>query len=207
MCWDEFCGSMMSCCGASVPNRQTAVTRSPYSGVGANLAGAEPNPGVQYVPTTGIILVLNFAEVIQLTEEYYAPGSLGTFNLQLSVQAQNNQNEDWPTNGYELVIMRLNSGVCVNERGTSSTFLSLLTKHNALDALQQQPYSKVEVQRVVGGGFLDSIRSATGWIHNKLPAVRGGLEHVPHQYAQTGAKVLKALGYGKGQRPMDPRLT
>ncbi|MFM7990528.1 MAG: hypothetical protein ACKPKO_65535, partial [Candidatus Fonsibacter sp.] len=40
--------------------------------------------------------MLNFAEVIQLTEEYYAPGSLGTFNLQFSVQGQNNQNGEWP---------------------------------------------------------------------------------------------------------------
>ena len=49
------------------------------------------NPGIQYIPTTGTILVLNFAEVIQLTEELYAPGSLGSFNLQLQVTVQNNQ--------------------------------------------------------------------------------------------------------------------
>ena len=152
-------------------------------------------------------MVLSFAEVIQLMKEYYALGSLGHFNLQLSVQAQSNQNEDWPANGYELVIMTLNSGVFVNERGTSSTFLSLLTKQDVLDALPQQPSSNVEVRRMVGGGFLDSIRSAMGWIHSKLLAVRGVLEHAPHQYAQSGANVLKALGYGKGQRPMGPRLT
>ncbi|MFM7979658.1 MAG: major capsid protein V20 domain-containing protein, partial [Candidatus Fonsibacter sp.] len=144
---------------------------------------------------------------IQLTEEYYAPGSLGTFNLQINLQVQNNQNEDWPGDQYEMVIMTLNSGVFVNERGTSSTFLSLLTKQDVLDALQQQPYSNFEVRRLVGGGFLDNIRSAMGWIQSKLPAVRGVLEHVPHQYAQTGANVLKALGYGKGQKPTDPRLT
>jgi hypothetical protein len=210
MCWDEFCGSMMSCAAsrpANAGNALSAVTRSPYSGVGSNLAGGRTNTGVQYVPTTGTILVLNFAEVIQLTEEFYAPGSLGTFNLQLTVQSQNNQNEDWPAGEYELVIMTLNSGVFVNERGTSSEFLSLLTKQDVLDALQQQPYSNVEVRRMVGGGFLDNIRSAMGWTHSKLPAVRGVLEQVPHQYAQKGANVLKALGYGKGQRPMDPRLT
>ena len=61
------------------------------------------------MPTAGTILVLNFGEVIQLTEEYYAPGSLSTFNLQINVQAQNNQNEDWAANSYELVIMTLNS--------------------------------------------------------------------------------------------------
>ena len=102
--------------------------------------------------------------------------------------------------------MVMNSGVFVNERGTSSTFLGLLTKQDVLDALQQQPYSTSEVRRMVGGGFLDNIRSGLGWIQSKLPAVRGVLENVPHQYATTGANVLKALGYGKGQKPLDNRL-
>ena len=95
------------------------------------------NPGVQYVPTTGSILVLNFAEVIQLTEEFYSPGSLGSFNLQLQVTVQSNQNYTWYGSEYELVIMVMNSGVFVNERGTSSTFLGLLTKQDVLNALQQ----------------------------------------------------------------------
>ena len=103
--------------------------------------------------------------------------------------------------------MALNSGVFVNERGTSSTFLSLLTKQDVLDALQQQPYSNTEIRRLVGGGLLDDIRSAMGWTQSKLPGAKGVLEHVPHQYAQTGANVLKALSYGKGQRPIDTRLT
>ncbi|MFM7988399.1 MAG: major capsid protein V20 domain-containing protein, partial [Candidatus Fonsibacter sp.] len=107
----------------------------------------------QYVPTTGSILVLNFAEVIQLTEEFYAPGSLGSFNLQLQVTVENNQNKTWLGSDYELVIMVMNSGVFVNERGTSSTFIGLLTKQDVLDALQQQPYNSNEVRRMVGGGF------------------------------------------------------
>ena len=94
--------------------------------------------GVQYVPTTGTLLVLNFAEVIQLTEEYYAPSSLGTFNLQENLQVQNNRNECWASDAYEMAIMTLNSGVFVNERGNSSTFLSLLTMQDVLDALQRR---------------------------------------------------------------------
>ncbi|MFM7988413.1 MAG: major capsid protein V20 domain-containing protein, partial [Candidatus Fonsibacter sp.] len=72
---------------------------------------------------TTTILVLNFAEVIQLTKEFYAPGSLGSFNLQLQVTVENHQNYNWAGNEYELVIMVMNSGVFVNERGTSSTFI------------------------------------------------------------------------------------
>ena len=102
--------------------------------------------------------------------------------------------------------MTMNSGVFVNERGTSSTFLSMLTKQDVLDSLQQEPYANFEISRMVGGGFLDNLRSAMGWIQSKLPGVRGVLEHVPHQSAQTGANVLTALGYGHGQTPIDNRL-
>ncbi len=55
---------------------------------------------------------------------------------------------------------------------------------------------------MIGGGLLDNIRSGLGWIQSKLPMVRGVLEHVPHVYAQTGARVLTALGYGNGQTPI-----
>ncbi|MFM7977714.1 MAG: hypothetical protein ACKPKO_00220, partial [Candidatus Fonsibacter sp.] len=81
--------------------------------------------------------------------------------------------------------------------GTSSTFIGLLTKQDVLDALQQQPYNSNEVRRMVGDGLLENTRSGLGWITIKLPMVRGVLEHAPHQYAQTVANVLKALGYGK----------
>ena len=143
MSWDEFCGSVMSCCGNKI-GTSTSGTRSAFTGVGANEISrtGTSNPGIQYVPTTGTLLVLNFGEIIQLAEEYYAPGSLGTFNLQVTVQVQNNQNETWTKESYELLIMTMNSGVFVNERGTSSTVLSLLTKQDVLDSLQHQPYAK-----------------------------------------------------------------
>ena len=125
MTWDQFSGNTMSVCGNMNPGVGIATSvRSPYSGVGANMNGGVANPGVQLIPTTGSVLVLNFAEVIQLTEEYYAPGCLGSFNLQLSVQVQNNTNFTWKAGTYELVIMPMNCGVFVNEKGTSSTFLS-----------------------------------------------------------------------------------
>ena len=78
--WDQFSGSVISV-GAyfGADNGHHSATRSPYSGVGANNT-IRPNQGIQLIPTTGTILVLNFAEVIQLTKDFYAPGSLGSFN-------------------------------------------------------------------------------------------------------------------------------
>ena len=120
---------------------------------------------------------------------------------------QNNQYTAWAENSYELVIIQMNSGVFVNERGTSSTFLSLLSKQDVLDALQQQPYSNYEIRRMVGGGFLDNINSATGWLKESLPMVRGVLENAPNPYAQTDANVLKTLGYGQRHKALDNRLS
>ena len=91
--WDQFCGSVVSVSGIhDATTGLPSTLKSAYSGVGANLTGGVSAPGFQLVPTTGTILVLNFAEVTQLTEEYYAPGSLGSFNLQLTVTVQNNTN-------------------------------------------------------------------------------------------------------------------
>ena len=205
--WEQFCGSLVTVSGIhNEAAGNTARFRRPYSGVGANLIGTVSNPGFQLIPTTGTILVLNFSEFIQLPEEYYAPGSLGSFNLQLSVEAQNNTHTDWLAGSYELVIMPMTCGVFVNEKGTSSTFLSLLTKQDVMDTIYQDSYSHSEVRRMVGGSFLDNIHSSLGWITSKLPAVKHVLNHIPHAYAQTGAKVLDALGYAKPGGRLQDRL-
>jgi hypothetical protein len=145
------------------------------------------------------VLVLEFATVIQLTEEYFAPGSLGQFNLQISVDVVNHQTETWEASDYELLIMTMNTGVFVNEKGTSSTFTGLLTKQDVLSAATQQPYTHSEIRRFVGGSFLSGLKSAMGWVNSKLPFVKNVLNNIPNQYAQTGANVLGALGYGKGE--------
>ncbi len=75
MSWDEFSGSAVSDCDGDGINRHAQI-RSAYSGVSARIG----SPGFQMSTTTGTTLVLSFAEVIQLTEEYYAPESLGSFN-------------------------------------------------------------------------------------------------------------------------------
>ena len=201
MRWDEFCGSMVSCCGTRpATNAGTAAIRAAFQRRMLQLGrGGRTNPSVQYVPTTGTILVLKFAEVINLTEEYYAPRSLGTISLQINVQAQNNQNEDWAAKSYELVIMTLNSGVFVNDRGTSSTFLPCSQRKTCWTLCNNNPTLTLKSRRLVGGGCLDNVRSTMGWIQSRLPADTGTLEHVLHQYAHTGANVLNTLGYGKGE--------
>ena len=59
---------------------------------------------------------------------------------------------------------------------------------------------------MVGGGFLDNLRSSLGWITSKLPMVKHALSNIPHPYAQTGAKVLDAIGYAKPRSKIEDRL-
>ncbi len=93
MSWAEFSGSTISVSDANLAS-DISESASGFGGVGeytvVSGANSATTPGFQLIPTAGPVLVLNFAEVIQLTEDYYAPGSLGSFNLQLQVLFENN---------------------------------------------------------------------------------------------------------------------
>ena len=106
--------------------------------------GAETTAGNgagSYISTSGSILMLNMGEHLNLVEDYYAPGSIGTFNLQVKVTASNYDDAKFDP---ELVIIAMNSGVFATERGTSSTYTALLTKQDVLDASTQEPVSTSE---------------------------------------------------------------
>ena len=209
--WEEFSGVTTSVAGTGTAG--LSEPRHWYNGVGArsvvDTSGnvTDGNPGFKLVPTTGSILVLNFADVLQLTEEYYAPGSLGSFNLQMKLTVQNNTKTPLTGSDYELIIIPMNTGVFVNEKGTSSTFIALLTKEDVIQASSQEPYTNFEVKRMVGGSFLSGLKSSLGWLSSKLPFVKNALGSINHPYAQKGHDVLHALGYGKnGNNKLADRL-
>jgi len=196
--WDEFSGAVMTVGNLNPGTPDESEPRTPYEGVGAYQATSGPTQGVSLIPTTGSVVVLEFGTHIQLTEDYLAPGSLGQFHLQVTVSAYNNDPIPWNKNDWELVVIPMNSGVYAIERGVANLYTGLLTKSDVLEASEgQEPYSKATVRRMVGGGFLDTLKSSLGWITSKLPMVKQVLQHIPHEYAQKGAKVLDAVGYGK----------
>ena len=57
---DEFCSSVNSCYGVK-NGLYSSGTRSAFTGIGAKNTHI---PIIQYVPTTGTLLVLNFGEII-----------------------------------------------------------------------------------------------------------------------------------------------
>ncbi len=91
----------------------------------------------------------------------------------------------------------MNSGIFVNERGTSSVYTALLTKADVLDASDQEHHSHGTIKRLIGGGLHSSLKSAMSWISSKLPFVRSVLGKIDHPVARAGHEVLKAVGYGR----------
>ena len=207
--YDEFTGLTVSIAGDTQVINGQAYSQSrgplPLVGAGANpsygtagTANYYPfNPGFKYIPTTGTILCLSYADVIPIQEQYYAPGSIGQFNLQVTLDVVNNHSKQWDGGSYELCIIPIMSGAWINERGTSSSFIGLLTKQDVLETLEQEHYTQGQVRRLIGGSFMDRLKSGMSWLSSKLSPIKHVLEHIPHEYAQKGAKVLDALGYSK----------
>jgi hypothetical protein len=158
---------------------------------------------MKIAPTFGSYLVLEFGKDIQLTEDFYAAGSLGNFNIQIYVDVLNNQpyalnggDVQNATNNLEIVLVTMNSGVFVCERGTSSTYTGILTKQDVLEASQQEHYTHDDVGRMVGGGFFSSLKSGFSKLASK------GLEHGKKLAMKHGKTLLKsgakmAMKHGK----------
>jgi hypothetical protein len=169
--WPEFCGW-----GTSVNNNGEGLF-------------------VSSVPLSGSYLVLEFGKDIQLTEDFYAAGSLGNFNLQCVVVAANNTTYPIAAEDVELMCITMNSGVFVCERGTSATYTGILTKQDVLDASAQEYYTHDDVKRLVGGGFFDSIKSGLSSLAKK--GMKMGKEHLRKHgksYMQQGLKMAANTG-------------
>jgi len=148
------------------------------------------------VPLSGSYLVLEFGKDIQLTEDFYASGSLGNFNLQMNIDVVNNIQYAAAADQVEIVLITMNSGVFVCERGTSATYTGILTKQDVLEASSQEYYTHDDVKRIVGGGFWDSIKSGVSSLAKK--GMQMGKEHLRKHgkaYMQQGLKM--AAHHGK----------
>jgi hypothetical protein len=114
------------------------------------------------IPLIGSMLVLDFARHIQITESYYSPGSLGVFSFQYKVQLENQSGQNLNSGDYELVTVIMNSGVCSLMKGSCSVFQGILTKSDVLSASTMPKAYTTDVERMVGGQFLDNLKSVVG---------------------------------------------
>ena len=97
----------------------------------------------------------------------------------------------------EIVLITMNSGIFVNERGTSAVYTGILTKSDVLSASAQEPFYQSDVKRMVGGGFLDSLKSIAGKVlPHLLRAGKDELKKSDHPVAKMAHSAMGAMGYG-----------
>ena len=177
-----------------------------WSGVAYNPSPAGGD-GVS-VPTSGSMLMLEFGRHINLPETWFAPGSIGNFNLQFSVDVENYSSNNYSSSaGLELVVVTMNSGLFIVERGTTSVMEAILTRQDVLDAANQEPYSNQSVIRMVGGGFFDKLKTvAQNLLPKALPVAKAILGQVDNPMAKRGAELIGSLGYGRSGGRLQSRV-
>jgi uncharacterized membrane protein YgcG len=94
-------------------------------------------------------------------DDVFAPGSIGQFQLQFSVEIENFSPTAYADN-CELVLITMNTGVFVLERGTSQTYTAILSRSDVLSASSMPGYKSSDVKRLVGGNLEDSFKSLVG---------------------------------------------
>ena len=153
-------------------------------------AGASYDTQLQNVLTSGSLLALRFGQDIPIVEEFYAAGSLGSFNLQFNVTLQN---YTLAAQDVELVLMCVNSGLFITSQGVSSTYTGILTKSDVLAASEMKPVSERHL-RLVGGvessavtsvadvapkaqeAILDAVSAAKGALGKGMDGVGGRMK-------------------------------
>lgn len=121
-----------------------------------NTSGAsEQIPPV--IGTTGSVVCLKFGEHIALSESWLAPGSMGNYNFQCSVEASNLTGT--VMNTPELCVIMVNSGVFTSQAGQSSLYTNLLKKTDVLNAQANDAIPSSELKRLVGSGFLSRLKT------------------------------------------------
>jgi hypothetical protein len=161
---------------------------SEYSGV----QSIGSNDNTNFIATCGSVLMLNFADVINIAQDYFAPGSLSTCQFQIKVDFKNNT--DFVIKP-QLNTMMMYSGILSTSNGSSSAYTSgVLTKENVLNAAMRTDMNKAQLTRYVGGGLFDSLKSIAS---AALPVAKNLLGSVDNKYAKLAKQGLETFGYGK----------
>ena len=128
-----------------------------FSGVANTVQNTSGEGDAVY--TTGSLLILSPAYDLSIPD-YLSSSSLGQFNFQFNINVTNYNSASVQP---EIVCITANSGIFVNQAGTSTIYTGLLTKQLVLDAKDQKdtdPVMSAEFKRMVGGKLHHSACSA-----------------------------------------------
>jgi hypothetical protein len=191
----------------------TAQTWEQFSG--RAMAKADPaNASPVLVKTSGSILALNFGEHIPIAESYLAPGSLGAFNLLVTLQLRSllNTNKSNAPTSVDVVMITQNSGVCAFQNGTTLYSIGPLSRSAVLEVQdkQSEPIFRSDLRAVGAGmsggaGLFSAVKSFLGPLAKS--AVKALASRTREGFEKRGsegsmvdkgiAEAMKSIGLGK----------
>jgi len=165
----------------------------------------------------GSVLALQFGKDINL-QDYEASGSIGQYNLNFSVEYENNSAVQQEV---ELLVLLPQSGYISIERGISNTAVGLLSRTDVLQASQGESIGYSQTMRMMGSGWWsdrwDDVKSVGkkvvdyGKEHIKdvIPLARKALTaEMPTWAGSAINKLAESKGYGKagGKKGISRRI-
>lgn len=156
------------------------------------------------VGTVGSVLVLDFGRHIQLQEDWYSAGSIGSFNFQVQVNYTNFTGAAFTSP--QLNVAFLSSGVFATTNGQSAAYIGVLNKQEVLAAKEQEPVSQHTLQRLVGGkgGLFHGLRAMANRAfrfakhHPSMPHLKQALSAANPKAAQAVHALSALTGLGEG---------
>ena len=184
--WNNTSGLLASCDQKSLYNMSKEAgyndTFTQWSGLGTQsllgintvsaLGVANSPASLQQFNTSGSVLCLEMGRHVPIAETYFAPSSIGQFNLQFDLTVSNYSGT--PQN-VEIILMLQNDGIFVNNNGNSAVYTGVLSKQMVLDASLQQAVVHGDLERMIGrGSWWSKIKSG---VSSALPMLKKVAEH------------------------------
>jgi hypothetical protein len=175
------------------------------------VAGSTLAPTVTYL--TGGIVCLDFCDMIPIMEDYYSSGSIGTWSFSVQIDAVNNTASALnpaTTGQLELLTVFQQSGCFQTTAGVSSQYIGVLSKDIVLRVSQEEPITKIDNERMVGGGLMSGLTKGLkaiatspvtkSLLHAISPHIKDKLSHSANPLSGLAHKGIELAGYGKKPR-------
>jgi hypothetical protein len=125
----------------------------------------------QIIPLVGGLLVLKPGTDITL-QSGQAPSLVGNFTLQFNLQVRNNTSVAQTPS---LFVITANSGFFESIRGSSRIIKGVLSEQDIISAPMASMMTRSELDRYVGGGFMDKLMTG---IRKALPHLKEAAPHL-----------------------------
>lgn len=152
----------------------------------------------QFISKVGSVICLDFSTDISMVDPSISSGSLGNYQFSATINFQNKSTVPMVNPTFYAVM--ISEGVFnINEDGTCSHAIGVLSKYDVINAQYDPRVSWKRSHNVYGGKIWETVKGLASKAHDyikKNKLISKGLKLAPHPAAQFASKVAQRFGYG-----------